>query len=79
MEYHVTDREGSLLDIVVEVFMQTVQVLGRPNTCDQVFFLKSVDIILSCLIIVLFIIVLYPWCLEAASVGNTASDLNTKK
>ena len=64
-EYHVADREGSLLDIAVEVFTQTVQVLGCLNTCDQAFFLKSVDIVLSCLIVVLFIIVLYPWCSES--------------
>ena len=64
-EYHVADHEGSLLDIAVEVFTQTVQVLGHPNTCDQAFFLKSVDIILLCMIIVLFIIILYPWCLES--------------
>ena len=64
-EYHVVDHEGSLLDIAVEVFMQTIQVLGHPNTCDQAFFLKSVDIVLSCPIVVLLIIVLYPWCSES--------------
>ena len=64
-EYHVADREGSLLDIVVEVFTQIVKELGHPNTCDQAFFLKPVDIVLSCLIVVLFIIVLYPWCSES--------------
>ena len=63
-EYHIAGREGSLLNVVVVVLMQTVQVLGRPNTCDQVFFLKSVNIALSYLIIILFIIVLYPWCSE---------------
>ena len=65
MEYHIADSEGWLLDIAVVVLTQTIQVLGHPNTCDQVFFLKSVDIILSCLIIVLFIIIFYPWCSES--------------
>ena len=64
-EYHIVDHEGLLLDIAVVVLMQTIQVLGCPNTCDQAFFLKSVDIVLSCLIVVLFIIVLYPWCSES--------------
>ena len=58
MEYHVADREGLLLDITVEVFTQTVQVLGCPSTSDQAFFLKLVDVVLSYLIVVLFIIVI---------------------
>ena len=65
VEYHIADREGSLLDIAVVVLMQTIQVLSCLNTCDQAFFLKSIDIVLLCLIIVLFIIILYLWCSES--------------
>ena len=63
-EYQVTDREGSLLDIVILVSPQALEVLGCANTCDQVLFFQAINIFLSGNVRLLFIKILYPECSE---------------